>query len=219
MCGRFALTLPRDAVARLFAAVPDPAEPDSLADAPRHDIRPTQPVETVALRDGARVLSRMRWGYLPHWYKAPGDGPLIINARSEEIAEKPAFRDAVRTTRCLVPASGFYEWRPGQEPAARRVHWLEPAEGGACAFAGVCRLWTGPDGTALPTVAIVTCGANAALAPIHHRMPVVVEPADWGLWLGEAGKGAALLMKPAREDFFRIVPGRGPGAPSPAQPQ
>lgn len=211
MCGRFALTLPRQAVTEHFralaAAGPDPG--------PRADIRPTQPIDVIHLREGARQLAPMRWGFLPHWYRSPGDGPLIINARSEEIAAKPAFRQAVRETRCLVPATGFYEWAPGGAPGPERVHWLEPAAGGLFAMAGVWRPWRDEAGVVTATCAIVTCQANAALAPVHHRMPVVILPRDYGLWLGEEGPGAARLMRPAPEDFFRIEPGRGP----PAQPR
>jgi putative SOS response-associated peptidase YedK len=155
----------------------------------------------------------MRWGFLPHWYREPGAGPLIINARSEEIAAKPAFAAAVRETRCLVPASGFYEWRPGPEPGPQRVHWLHPAAGPLVAFAGVWRLWQGPSGAAVPTFAIVTCAASEDLRAIHHRMPVVVERPGWSLWLGEEGKGAARLMRPAPPGYFAVEPGRNPGPP------
>jgi putative SOS response-associated peptidase YedK len=209
MCGRFALTLPREAVAGFFRAAREANDEPG----PRLDIRPTQAVDAVALRDARRVLGPMRWGFLPHWYKTQGDGPLIINARSEEIATKPAFRDAVRETRCLIPADGFYEWTPGEAPARERVHWLAPAAGGLVAFAGVWRLWKGADGAAMATVAIVTCAASADLAAIHHRMPVVIAPGDHALWLGEAGRGAALLMRPAPEGYYAVEKGRGPGGP------
>jgi putative SOS response-associated peptidase YedK len=208
MCGRFALTTPIEAVARHFDAVIDPLDPFNDP-GPRRDIRPTQDVAAIVLRDGARVLTRMRWGFLPHWYKAPNAGPLIINARSEEIAEKPAFRKAVRESRCLIPANGFYEWRPGPEPGPERVHWLSPPGEALIAFAGVWRVWQGADGP-VPTLAIVTCAANATLAPIHHRMPVVIPPEGHALWLGQAGHGAARLMHPPPDEFFVIEKGRNP---------
>ncbi|RMH48679.1 MAG: SOS response-associated peptidase [Alphaproteobacteria bacterium] len=206
MCGRYALTTPIEAVARHFGAVADPFDDPG----PRRDIRPTQQVPAVILRDGRRVLTPMRWGFLPHWYDSPSAGPLIINARAEGIADKPAFRKAVRETRCLVPANGFYEWRPGPEPGRERVHWVSPPGEALFAMAGVWRLWQGPGGP-LACLAIVTCPANAALRGVHHRMPVVIALQDYGLWLGEAGHGAARLMRPAPEDFFVIEKGRGPG--------
>ncbi|RMF33236.1 MAG: SOS response-associated peptidase, partial [Alphaproteobacteria bacterium] len=112
MCGRFFLMTPREMVAEHFHAIIDPFDDPG----PRLDIRPTQDIEAVRLEGGERHLTAMRWGFLPHWYKTPAAGPLIINARAETIAAKPAFRKAIRETRCLVPANGFFEWRPGPEP-------------------------------------------------------------------------------------------------------
>ena len=149
----------------------------------------------------------MRWGFLPHWYKTPTDGPLLINARSETIAEKPAFRAAARERRCLIPASGFYEWTKDEE--GNRLPWyIYPQEDGMIAFAGVWQTWERGE-ESLTTCAIVTTGANATISKLHDRMPVVLDAEDWGLWLGEAGKGAATLMQPAPEDrlaFHRVDP-------------
>ncbi|MEM8742307.1 MAG: SOS response-associated peptidase [Pseudomonadota bacterium] len=213
MCGRFALTTPHEAVAEHFGALIDPLDEAALPPPPRRDIRPTQMVPVVALAEDGRILTAMRWGFLPHWYASPTAGPLIINARSETVAEKPAFRKAIRERRCLIPANGFFEWKPGPEPGPKRVHWLAPEGEALFGFAGVWREW-GED--RLATCAIVTCAANRRLTPIHHRMPVVIDPADYGLWLGEEGKGAARLMQPAVEDFFLDEPGRGPGNPAPS---
>ena len=105
MCGRFAFTLPRDAVAKFFGAVTVRAEFE-----PRFNICPTMDIPVAVHYEGERQLVPMRWGFIPKWYKSPSDGPMLINARAETIAEKPAFRDAVRTRRCLIPADGFYEW-------------------------------------------------------------------------------------------------------------
>ncbi|MEO1000356.1 MAG: SOS response-associated peptidase [Pseudomonadota bacterium] len=205
MCGRYALTTPATAVREHFDVVVD----DTGGEWPeRLDIRPTQGVPVVWSDAGARRLTEMRWGFLPHWYKAPGDGPLIINARAETVAEKPAFRKAVRERRCLLPANGFYEWQAIEGQRKKRVHWLSPPGEALFAFAGIWRGW-GEEG--LPTVAIVTCAAPEALVPIHARVPVVVGPADYALWLGEAGHGAAVLMRP-EDGFFEVTPDRGPGA-------
>lgn len=219
MCGRFALTLPKDAAIGLFAArdglLDDPLGA-SLPDAPRFNIRPTQPIWVVAAEppdpgavDAAaapgRVLRAMRWGFIPHWAKSPNDGPLLINGRGETLAEKPAFQKSAIERRCLIPADGFYEWRAeagrGKEP-----HWIHPRAGGPIAFAGVWRIWRGTlDGgetVEIPSVAIVTCAANDALRPLHERLPVVIPPERFGLWLGEEGKGAARLMSAVDDDFF-----------------
>ena len=203
MCGRFALTLPDDAMASLFEAQAS----NDLAALPNYNICPTNQIHTVTSEDGLRRLRPMRWGFLPHWYKAENGGPLLINARAETIAEKPAFKAAARERRCLIPASGFYEWTKDAE--GNRLPWyIHPAEGDILAFAGVWQPWE-RDGKAHITCAIVTTTANQPMSTIHHRMPVVLDKADWGLWLGEEGKGAATLMHAPPDDalaFFRVDP-------------
>ncbi len=195
MCGRFAVHLPPDAMAQLFEAAPA----NDLPPVPNYNVCPTQTIHVVSLGPGGRRLTGMRWGFLPHWYKSPTDGPLLINARAETIAEKPAFRDACRTRRCLIPASGFYEWdRAGDE----KLPWfVRRADGTPLVMAGIWQEWQTADDR-LVTCAIVTTQAQGRMADIHHRMPVIVEPRDWGLWLGEAGKGAARLMRAAPDDLI-----------------
>lgn len=193
MCGRFAITLPPEAMAQLFDAVPA----NDLPDVPNFNVCPTTQIHTVRSQDGTRSLVPMRWGFLPHWYKTPSDGPLLINARAETIAEKPAFRAAARDRRCLVPASGFYEWT--KDADGNRLPWyIHHADGSPLVFAGVWQDWE-RDGSAFRSVAIVTCGANETMSTIHHRMPVILAPSDWAKWLGEEGHGAATLMRPAPE--------------------
>ena len=203
MCGRFAITLPDDAMAALFDAVPS----NDLPATPNYNVCPTNQVHTVTSEAGGRRLRPMRWGFLPHWYKSPTDGPLLINARAETIAEKPAFRAACRERRCLIPATGFYEWT--KDADGNRLPWyIHPSEGDVLAFAGVWQVWEKGD-DAFVTCAIVTTAANRAMSAIHHRMPVVLDAEDWPLWLGEAGKGAATLMTAAPEDtltFHRVDP-------------
>jgi putative SOS response-associated peptidase YedK len=178
-----------EAMARLFGAGLADLGPEE----PRLNVSPTEPIPVCVSHEGDRMLVPMRWGLLPSWYRTPKDGPLLINARAEEIAAKPAFREAVRARRCLVPADGFYEWQG--EKRERRPWVIRPRAGGVIAFAGIWQDWRRQ-----PTCAIVTCPANALLAPIHDRMPVVVAAEDFGLWLGEAGPGAARLMVPAPEE-------------------
>ena len=195
MCGRFTLTDPNTAIAQLFAAQPA----NDLPETPRFNICPTQPVAAVISEGGVRRLLPLRWGFVPQWYRSPSGGPLLINARAESLAEKPAFRAAARARRCLIPASGFYEWTV--EGEVRLPWYIHAAEGGVLAMAGVWQEWEG-EGQRLVTCAVVTCAANAALSGLHHRMPVFVAAEDWALWLGEAGHGAARLMRPAPEGLL-----------------
>ena len=185
MCGRFTITHPNEALAALFDSVLG----NDLPDSPRFNICPTDLVAVVTGGSGRR-LRAMRWGLLPAWYKTPTDGPLIINARSDTIAVKPAFREAVRQRRCIVPASGFYEWSAG--PNGSRLPWyFTRLDGAPLALAGIWQRWGDID-----TCAIVSTEAGEAMAGVHDREPVILDPADWPLWLGEAGHGAAVLMRP-----------------------
>jgi len=202
MCGRFAITLPSDAMARLFEALPA----NDLPPVPNYNVCPTNALHAVVSGERRRVVS-MRWGFLPHWYKTPTDGPLLINARAESIAEKPAFRAAARERRCLIPADGFYEWTKDAED--RRLPWyFRRPDGSPIAFAGIWQDWERNE-ERLTTCAIVTTEAEGRLRQIHHRVPVIVRPEHWALWLGEAGKGAARLMTSPDEGdlkFFRVDP-------------
>ena len=184
MCGRFTITHPNEALAALFAATPG----NDLPAGPNYNVCPTNPVAVVTSDSPHRRLRAMRWGFIPAWYKTPSDGPLIINARAETIATKPAFREAVRARRCLIPASGFYEWSEG--PENTRLPWyFTRTDTAPMAFAGLWQRWQDID-----SVAIVSTAAGPGMAGLHHREPVILDPADWPLWLGEAGHGAAPLM-------------------------
>lgn len=196
------MTSANDALSRLFRAAPD----NNLPEPPNFNVCPTNQVATV-ISDGAdRKLVSMRWGFLPHWYKATNGGPLLINARSETIAEKPAFKAAVRERRCLIPATGFYEWTKDDD--GNRLPWYITPKSDPLVFAGVWQDWE-RDGEQHTTCAIVTTAANAKMQAIHHRQPVTLAEESWAKWLGEEGKGAALLMNAAPEDqlsFFRVDP-------------
>ncbi len=188
MCGRLAVTLPTDAMAQMFQAQPA----NDLPQVPNHNLCPTTPVHVVKSGDTGRRLLPMRWGFVPHWYAAMNDGPLLINARAETLAEKPAFRAACRQRRCLIISTGFYEWTRLKD--GTRLPWyIFRRDGAPLALAGIWQDW-GADPA--PTCAIVTTAANPDLVQIHHRMPLILEPDHWSLWLGEAGKGAARLMQP-----------------------
>lgn len=201
MCGRFAITLPNDAMAQLFQAAPA----NDLPDVPNFNVCPTNNIHSVISGEGGRRLVSMRWGFIPTWYKTPVDGPLLINARSETIATKPAFSMACRQTRCLIPVSGFYEWTKDAE--GKRFPWyIYNSDGSPIAFAGIYQSWSQGDVT-LATCAIVTTLANQTLSSIHSRMPVILSAESWAKWLGEEGKGAAPLMRAAPEgeqSFHRV---------------
>ena len=202
MCGRYAITLPPDAMAQLFAARPA----NALPAVPNFNVCPTTQVHVIRSGESGRNLVSMRWGFLPHWYKEETSGPLLINARAETLAEKPAFRAACRERRCLIPATGFYEWT--KDTAGNRLPWYIFREDSApIAFAGIWQSWGKDDQQ--ETCAIVTTAANTAMSAIHHRMPLILEPDDWALWLGEEGRGAARLMEPGAEgvlDWYRVDP-------------
>lgn len=190
-------------MAQLF----DAAAANAMPDVPNYNVCPTNDVPVVLAGDDGvrRQMRAMRWGFIPSWYKKPNDGPLLINARAETIAEKPAFRAACRERRCLMPVDGFFEWTKGPD-GQRLPYYFTRKDGAPMVFAGIWQAW-GPE--AMRSCAMVTVSANKTMSAVHHRMPVILEPEDWPLWLGEAGKGAAVLMKPAAEDvlqYHRVDP-------------
>lgn len=202
MCGRMTMTHPNDAMAQLFEAAPA----NDLPYVPNYNVCPTNAVAVVTAGEGGeegpeRTFRPMRWGFVPHWYKKPNDGPLLINARAETIAEKPAFRAAVRARRCLIPATGFYEWTKGEDDTRLPWYFSRP-DGAPMVFAGIWQVWDKGDDP-LTTCAIVTTGASEWMAQTHHREPVVLAPEDWATWLGETDAKAAPLMRSAPEGVFQ----------------
>jgi putative SOS response-associated peptidase YedK len=196
MCGRYVITSPPEAIRALFGYGERPNFP------PRYNVAPTQPIPIVRLADGGRSFALMRWGFIPAWVDDPKTVSLIINARGESVLDKPAFRNAMRRRRCLLPADGFYEWRAG-EP--RRPYFVRAKSGAPLAFAGLWETWTGPNGEELDTAAIVTTRSTRALAAIHERMPVIVAPEAFDLWLDCAAveaEAAAALIAPAPEGLL-----------------
>lgn len=209
MCGRLSVTLPTDAMAQLFAATPD----NDLPVEPNYNVCPTVAVHVVSGGESGRRLRAMRWGFVPSWYKALNGGPLLINARAETIAQKPAFKAACRARRCLIPASGFYEWT--KTPEGARLPWyIARKDNAPLALAGIWQDWEQDSEQEweqgvekLSTCAIVTVAADAQMQAIHHRMPLALEAAHWAKWLGEEGKGAAVLMEGATSEalsFYRV---------------
>lgn len=176
MCSRYNLSSPPEAVRHLFGLSKIEAFP------PRSSIAPTEPVIIVhADREGGRAARLVRWGLIPGWVKDPRQFSTLINARSETAAEKPAFRGALRHRRCLVPASAFYEWSGPR--GKRQPHLVTVAGQDVFALAGLWETWLGADGSEIDTMAILTTSANAEMAAIHDRMPVIIAAADFDRWL------------------------------------
>ncbi len=203
MCGRFVLTATREELEALFGYLDGEDFP------PRYNIAPTQPIAIVRMVAGARRFALVRWGLVPSWVKEPKSFSLLINARAEGILDKASFRAAMRYRRCLVPASGFYEWRkmPGSNSGrTRQPFWLRPRRGGPIAFAGLWETWADRvTGGEIDSGAIVTTAANGTVAPIHDRMPVVIAPEDFEQWLTGDPVEASALLRPAPDDLFEAV--------------
>lgn len=178
MCGRFTLKTPVAEIAEIFG-VEGGREIDLPA---RYNIAPTQPVAVVRStgEEGARELALLRWGLLPGWVKDPEDWPTLINARAETLDRKPAFEDAFRFRRCLVPADGFYEWR--RERGVKQPYYVRGADERPLAFAGLWERWTGSD-EAVESCTIVTTDANPLLAPLHDRMPAILDADAQARWM------------------------------------
>jgi len=180
MCGRFTLIAPGEAIADLFGL------PETPELAPRYNIAPTQPVAAVRMnRDsGRRELTYFYWGLIPRWAKDPSIGARMINARSETAAEKPSFRSAMKYRRCLVPADGFYEWQKmNGRKQPLRIHMTDNRP---FAIAGLWELWQSPDGSEIESCTLLTTEPNDLLRPIHNRMPVILAPQAFDLWLDPA---------------------------------
>ena len=206
MCGRYVIISTPEAIRALFGYAERPNFP------PRYNVAPTQPIPIVRRDDhGKRSFALMRWGLLPSWVKDPKGFPLLINARGESVLTKPAFRNAMRRRRCLIPNDGFYEWQAvAGAGAAKRPFFVRAKRGPdgtapPLAFAGLYETWTGPNGEEIDTAAIVTTRANRTLSPIHDRMPVFVPPEAFDIWLDCAGveaEAAAALIAPASDNLL-----------------
>jgi putative SOS response-associated peptidase YedK len=197
MCGRYVITSPPAVIRALFGYPEQPNFP------PRYNVAPTQPVPIVRPGEGKRHFALARWGFIPGWVKDPKGFSLLINARAESALDKPAFRNAMRRRRCLIPADGFYEWRETGD--RKQAYFVRRKDGAPFAFAGLWETWTGPNGEELDTAAIITTLANRTLSFIHGRMPVILPPDAFDLWLDCAkvdAPTAAALLVPARDDLL-----------------
>jgi putative SOS response-associated peptidase YedK len=186
MCGRFVITSPPAALRQAFGYVEQPNFP------PRHNIAPTQPVPVVILENGGRHFRLMRWGLIPAWTKDPRKISLMFNARSETVQDKPAFKNAIKRRRCLVPADGYYEWHDAG--GRKRPYFIHHRDRRPIGFAALAETWVGPNGEEMDSVAIVTALASPDLAVLHHRVPVTIPPKDFERWLDCAANDVETAM-------------------------
>jgi putative SOS response-associated peptidase YedK len=195
MCGRYVIKTPPELLRQTFGYAEQPNFP------PRYNVAPTQPIPVVRIDNGRRSFALVRWGLIPAWVQDPRGFSLLINARAESALDKPAFRNAIRRRRCLIPADGFYEWK--QDGARKRPFYA--AAKSLVAFAGLWEPWMGPNGEEMETACIITTTANRTLRPLHDRMPAVIPPQAFDLWLDCANVDAVTataLLVPASEDTF-----------------
>ncbi|HTI03179.1 MAG TPA: SOS response-associated peptidase [Acidisoma sp.] len=201
MCGRFASTLPPEFLETLFATAGEiPAVPPSWNITPGQEAR----VLRRHAESGERRIDALFWGLVPHFTKRLTGAPRPINARGETVAAAPLFRGAFARRRCLVPADLFYEWQV--LPEGRQPYAVARADGEPLVLGGVWESWRMPDGGIHRSFAIVTTEASADIARLHERMPLVLEPSDWPLWLGEMAGDPALLLRPAPAGTLRAWP-------------
>ena len=199
MCGRYTLAPEEEALIEAF-------DVSSLTFDffPRYNIAPGQQAPVVAEDRLGRRIGLLTWGLVPSWMDEPKSG--FINARSDSVALKRSFREAFQRRRCLIPADGFYEWQ--RTPGGKVPHWLHPPDGGLVSFAGIWESWSRPGAEPRHTFAILTTEANEDTAPVHDRMPVVVEASDRDSWLSRGADERALrsLLRPAPAGTFRTHP-------------
>ncbi len=197
MCGRFVITSPPAALRQIFGYVEQPNFP------PRYNVAPTQPIPVVIIENGARHFRLMRWGLLPAWVKDPRKFTLLINARSETVREKPAFQNAIKRRRCLIPADGYYEWQAFRRPQAAAFHPSpRPPADRLC---GAGRNLDRPERRGTRYGGDRHGAGEADLAALHHRVPVTIAPADFDQWLDgrtyDAEAVMALLVAPEEGEF------------------
>ncbi|MGC9334980.1 MAG: SOS response-associated peptidase [Anaerolineae bacterium] len=203
MCGRFTLATPDQDLVVQFNL---PEIPDLK---PRYNIAPTQPVAVVRVsaEGSGRELVMVHWGLIPFWAGDPSIGSRMINARAETAAEKPAFRAAFRRRRCLVPADGFYEWQ--KQNGSKQPYYIRMADGRPFAFASLWERWKAPDDTIIDSCTLLTTGPNELIRPLHNRMPVILDPWDYALWLDPAVEDVRVLnplLRPYTPDAMEAYP-------------
>ncbi len=204
MCGRYRLSRRKQIVEEYFGAAS--GEDDWN---PRYNIAPSQPVVTIRqdASEPVRKLSMMRWGLVPAWAKDPGIGYKTINARAETVASTASFREPFRSQRCLIPADGFYEWQ--RNGKTKQPYCFEVSDGELFAFAGLWDRWMNPQGATIESCTILTTTPNSLLADIHDRMPVILNPHHYDLWLDPAFRNpvsVSEMLKPFDSTVMRRYP-------------
>lgn len=201
MCSRYDLTSPPEAVRAYFGYRDLPNFP------PRGAIRPSEPIAVIVLDEqGTRRFRLMRWGLLPAFVKDPKKFPTLFNARSEDVLNKPSFRNAVRRRRCLIPADGFTEWTGPK--GHRRPYQIQPKVPQLLAFAGLYESWSAPEGGVLDTATILTCTANGTVGALHDRMPVLLDRVQFDAWLdveNVSAEEALAMCGPAADDLLKAT--------------
>lgn len=207
MCGRYALIQTNELPER-FDISEDEFQEVAASLQPRYNVAPEQIMPVVTRSEDANRLELMQWGFMPPWAREPRDvfKYNTFNARSEGIFDKALWRRAVRDRRCLVPASGFYEWR--QTALGKQPYYIHAKESDLMSFAGVYRYWQVELGTEIGTYSILTTDADSALAPIHHRMPVILDKSAEGQWLNPEATPESLqrLFTPYRSSLLDVYP-------------
>jgi putative SOS response-associated peptidase YedK len=190
MCGRYSQSQSAEIIAKAFQVDSVPALK------PRYNIAPTQSVPTVLQTSAStnRQFKMLHWGLIPSWAKDPKMGGRLINARAETVNEKPAFRSAFRQRRCLVLADGFYEWQQQEDKKQKQPFYFRLSDGQPFAFAGLWEHWKGADGEEIESCTLLTTEPNELMQPIHNRMPVILDPKDYDLWLDSEVKKPELLQ-------------------------
>lgn len=186
MCGRFVSSIPADELKKIFDLIETPKLE------PRYNVALTQLTAVVRNQGERNRLDLLKWGLVPGWSKDPGFGNRLINARSESVAEKPAFRHAIKYRRCIIPVSGFYEW--SHSGALKQPYYIRMADHSPMCLAGLWEMWKAPDGNELESFTILTTAANRVVTPIHDRMPVILHPDSFSLWLSHNMHDPQLLQ-------------------------
>lgn len=197
MCGRYALYGP---VKR--KRVEDRWFDDLAALGSSYNIAPTEAAPVMRLVDGKPAVALLRWGLIPYWAKDPALGSRLINARADTLAQKPAFREAYRWRRCLVPASGFYEWQ--KIPGGRQPWYVASADGTMLAFAGLWERWRAAGAEPVLSFTIITTDATGPIKDIHERMPAILEPEEFEAWLHE--EDPSDLLRPYQPQMLTAYP-------------
>ena len=200
MCGRFALKSPLPDIVAMFNLICQESPP------PRYNIAPGQPVWAICQQAGKPEVAPLLWGLVPEWAKDPAIGNRMINARAEGVAQKPAFRDAYRYRRCVIPADGFYEW--GKTARGKQPYFIHRQDNRPLWLAGLWEHWQDAPGNELETCTIITTSANELVGKLHDRMPVILELEESKTWLNEstAKETMAQLLRPAAKGLLQMYP-------------